>query len=92
MDVILGNIFQVNTVYLCGIIDIELHPGSGGNIGYILWNFEYTASVFDPERFHGRGDGKADCFFGPFKVRNDKVGSHRVKLPLRAFHGSVEGF
>ena len=92
MDVRFGNIFQVDGINIRGDIHISLHTGRRHDIFYGFRNFKNAAAVFDSQRFHGGGDGKADGFFRPRRVCHDQIGGHGVQTPLHAFHRGVKRF
>ena len=90
MDILLGNIMQIDTVDFCGIVNIFLHSGRGGNVLYGRGDFTETAAVLDTEFFHRGGNGKAERVDRPLRVCDYEVCRHGVQTALCAFHRGIE--
>ena len=63
-------------------------------IGFLdfLHHLEEPRPAGDAVGLDGRSGGKADGLGGSALVRHNKVRGERIKSPLHALHGGVEGF
>ena len=92
MDILFGNILEINAVNLRSIINIQLHPRLRHDIVHTLRDLKYTAPVMYSKGFHGRGYGKTDGLLRAFWVSHHQPGCHGVQSPLSTLHGSIKGF
>ena len=92
MDVLFGNIIQIDAVNVSGGVYIFLHAGWSDCILHMLRNFEKAAAVPDAKRFHGRRDGKTDGFLGSFRVGYDQIFSHGIQPSGHTFYRGIERF
>ena len=90
MNILFGNIFQVNTVNLSCIINIMLHSGRSCNIRNILWDLKDPAAVVHAQLLHGRCDSQADGLVTTIRVCYHQIGSHGIQSPFHALHGGIE--
>ena len=90
VDILLRDIFQINTVDLSRIVDIELHPRRSHDISDPLRDLKHPASPGDPHGFHRRGYGETDGLLRPLRIRHNQIGSHRIQMSLPALHRSIE--
>ena len=62
MDVFFGNVFQINRINLCRIINIKLHPWWSHDIFDPFGYFKNPTSPWYSQFFHCRGNCKTDSF------------------------------
>ena len=92
MDILFGDIVQVDAIDFCGVVDIFLHSGRGGDVLDCMGDFTEPAAVLDSELLHRGRDGKTEGVDRPFRVRDHQVRRHGVQTALGAFHRGVERF
>ena len=92
MNVIFRNILQINTIYFCRIVDIELHSRRCHNIFHVLRNLKYPASSRNSQCFHRRRYRQTNRLAGPLRIRNDQTGLHRIQSTLHALYRSIKRF
>ena len=90
MDVFPGHVPEVDRVNAGRVLQIKVHARHRHNVVHARRNFKDPAAVADAQRFHGRGNGKADGFVRPVRVGNDQIHPERVKPPFDTFHGGIK--
>ena len=91
MDILRRRVLQVDAVDPGGIVDIQGHPGRGGDVFDALGDLEHPAAVFDAQGLQRRRHRKADGLFRPAGVCHHKLCLHGVQPPLHTLHRGVEG-
>ena len=92
VDVLRGQVPEVDSVNPGGVVYVEVHPGHGLDVLQIFRNLKDPAAVSDPQGLEMGRDGQAYGPVSPGGVRHDQVRRQRIHLPLYAFDRGIEGF
>ena len=96
VDVLLGNIAQIDTVDFGRCVQIELHARRGNDV----FDVRAAARLGLPDGAPGRhadgleggGYGQTDGLVGAAFIGDEQTGPERVQTACHAFHGGVIGF
>ena len=82
VDVLRGDVSDIDAVDLRRVIDVLLHPWRRHDVIDPLGDLEDAAAVAHAQRLHGRRDRQTDGLFRARRIRHDQIRGHGIQAPF----------